>query len=183
MELDIFTLSEMFSTEDLVVKYFIEMKFIYEDVLCGECGYQMSIITEKTRRYFRCKRKSCRKKLSLFYGTILFNACIPLRKVMMIVYLWLNQVETMKIVQMTGFTHETVKRYVIMCQSIIASSIEEEDQVIGGEFIEVQLDEAKFGKRKYNRGHRVDGVWVFGGVEVTNKRKLFLKIIPDLSKH
>ena len=29
----------------------------------------------------------------------------------------------------------------------------------------MQIDESKFGKRKYHRGHRVDGVWVFGGYE------------------
>jgi hypothetical protein len=31
----------------------------------------------------------------------------------------------------------------------------------------VEVDESKFGKRKYHRGHRVEGVWVIGGVERT----------------
>jgi transposase-like protein len=30
---------------------------------------------------------------------------------------------------------------------------------------QVEIDESKFGKRKYHRGHRVDGVWVFGIIE------------------
>ena len=29
------------------------------------------------------------------------------------------------------------------------------------------------GKRKYNRGHRVEGVWVVGGVERISNRKIF----------
>jgi hypothetical protein len=29
----------------------------------------------------------------------------------------------------------------------------------------VEIDESKFGKRRYNRGHRVEGNWVFGGTE------------------
>ena len=37
--------------------------------------------------------------------------------------------------------------------------------VIGGPGKEVEIDESKFGKRKYNRGRAVDGHWVFGGME------------------
>ena len=35
---------------------------------------------------------------------------------------------------------------------------------IGGIVIVVEIDESKFGKRKYHRGHKVDGVWVVGMV-------------------
>ena len=29
----------------------------------------------------------------------------------------------------------------------------------------MEIDESKFGKRKYHRGRSVDGHWVFGGIE------------------
>jgi hypothetical protein len=35
----------------------------------------------------------------------------------------------------------------------------------GGVGKTVEIDENKFGKRKYKRGHHVKGQWVFGGVE------------------
>jgi len=38
-------------------------------------------------------------------------------------------------------------------------------QKIGGEGKIVHIDESKFGKRKYHRGHHVKGQWVFGGIE------------------
>ena len=38
-------------------------------------------------------------------------------------------------------------------------------QPIGGPGSIVEIDESKFGKRKYHRGHRVEGQWVFGGYE------------------
>ena len=44
---------------------------------------------------------------------------------------------------------------------------------IGGEGIIVEIDESKFGKRKYNRGHRVEGVWVVGGVEIIVRTDLW----------
>lgn len=51
------------------------------------------------------------------------------------------------------------------------TSIEEK---IGGPGVIVEIDESKFGKRKYNRGHLVEGQWVLGGVERTEERRLFL---------
>ncbi len=36
---------------------------------------------------------------------------------------------------------------------------------IGGVGKVVEIDESKFGRRKYNRGRYRDGHWVFGGVE------------------
>ena len=40
-----------------------------------------------------------------------------------------------------------------------------ENKQIGGYGKRVQIDESKIGKRKYYRGHRVEGQWVFGGIE------------------
>ena len=36
---------------------------------------------------------------------------------------------------------------------------------IGGPGLEVEIDESKFGRRKYHRGRIVEGHWVFGGTE------------------
>lgn len=60
-------------------------------------------------------------------------------------------------------------------RQLVADSLDEEDCLIGGEGIRVELDESKFGKRKHNRGHHVEGVWIFGGVEITEARKVFLE--------
>ena len=38
-------------------------------------------------------------------------------------------------------------------------------QQFGGEGKIVEIDESKFGKRKYNRGKRAKGHWAFGGIE------------------
>ena len=40
--------------------------------------------------------------------------------------------------------------------------------------IVVEIDESKFGRRKFHRGHRVDGVWIFDRVERNFEQKLFL---------
>jgi len=40
--------------------------------------------------------------------------------------------------------------------------------------IVVEIDESKLSKRKNHRGHHDEGVWVVGGVELTEERRLFL---------
>uniref|UniRef100_A0A915JNK7 ISXO2-like transposase domain-containing protein n=1 Tax=Romanomermis culicivorax TaxID=13658 RepID=A0A915JNK7_ROMCU len=44
----------------------------------------------------------------------------------------------------------------------------------------VEIDESKFGKRKYHRGHHVDGVWVFGRYERGTGR-VFMVPVEDRS--
>ena len=53
-------------------------------------------------------------------------------------------------------------------------------QKIGGPNKTVEIDESKFGRRKYNRGHAVKGQWVFGGIE-RESGNLFLVPVPDRS--
>ena len=48
-----------------------------------------------------------------------------------------------------------------------------DNEQIGGPGIVVEVDESKFGKRKYNRGRKVDGCWVFGGIERVGKKVFF----------
>jgi len=66
-----------------------------------------------------------------------------------------------------------------MFRDLVAASMDVEDGHIGGEGIIVEIDETKMGKRKYNRGHRVDGVWVVGGVERTPERRVFLVAVEN----
>ena len=51
-------------------------------------------------------------------------------------------------------------------------------QKIGGPGKIIEIDESKFGKRKFHKGRRVDGVWVFGGIERETKN-CFFQCVPD----
>jgi hypothetical protein len=71
----------------------------------------------------------------------------------------------------TGLSSRTVSEWLKYCRQLVAEVVlvNEQDVAVGGEGITVQIDESKFGKRKKTkngRGHRVEGAWVFGGVEV-----------------
>jgi hypothetical protein len=61
---------------------------------------------------------------------------------------------------------------------MVSACVDLEENIIGGNGIVVEMDESKFGKRKHNRGHPVEGVWV-GGVERTPERKVFITAVKD----
>ena len=58
-----------------------------------------------------------------------------------------------------------------------------EDAKIGGPGKTVEIDESKFGKRKYHKGRRKDGVWVFGGIERDTKYCFWLVLRIEARTH
>ena len=68
-----------------------------------------------------------------------------------------------------GSEHTTVDWY-NFAREVCVEILEKHSTKIGGPGKTVEIDESKFGKRKYHRGRRVDGVWVFGGIERESKR-------------
>lgn len=56
------------------------------------------------------------------------------------------------------------------CREICIEACLNYKDLIGGEGKTVEIDESKFGTRKHYRGRRVDGQWVFGGVERDSKK-------------
>ena len=78
-----------------------------------------------------------------------------------------------------GWSKDKLQRWEKAVRDLVATVVCHDHVMIGGEGIVVEIDESKFGKRKYNRGHRVDGSWVFGGVELTPERNFFAVIVPD----
>lgn len=73
-----------------------------------------------------------------------------------------------------GVNEKTVWRVVKKVVKNIITNYYSSLQLLGGEGVIVEIDESKFGKRKYNKGHRVEGVWVFGMVERTPQRRIVL---------
>lgn len=61
--------------------------------------------------------------------------------------------------------HQSCVDWASFCREVCLVAFMDNPQMLGGEGRTVEIDESKFGRRKFWRGHRVEGVWVFGGVE------------------
>jgi len=64
--------------------------------------------------------------------------------------------------QLVSFlSKEAARDNVVQKKQVCSVILEQHSQPIGGPGTVVEIDESKIGKRKYNHGKRVDGVWVF----------------------
>ena len=74
---------------------------------------------------------------------------------MNLAYFWLMEFSHTQIIQMTNHSATTLTSFFAFFRQLVAEDIDEHREVIGGENIVVEIDESKFAKRKYHRGHRV----------------------------
>ena len=71
-------------------------------------------------------------------------------------------------------SHQTIIEWTSFFREVCINDVLHCSEPIGGNGVEVEIDESKFGKRKYHKGCRVEGQWVFGGCEKYNKSKIFM---------
>ncbi|XP_066959376.1 uncharacterized protein [Macrobrachium rosenbergii] len=63
-----------------------------------------------------------------------------------------------------GLSDVAINDWSSYCREVIVNWCIRQKKQIGGPGTTVEIDEAKFGKRKYNVGRVIEGQWVFGGV-------------------
>lgn len=172
------TLGGILDNEQACFDYLVSKDILSLTKIC-ECGESLGY--KEARKGFRCSSRRCRKSYSVFAGTFFSMAKLPLHQIIELAYHWLSNASVSTTIAQTGRASDTVCAYFKYFRELVADSLEETDFCIGGPGIVVELDESKFGKRKYHRGHRVEGAWVLGGVERTPERRIFLVEVPDRS--
>jgi len=99
-----------------------------------------------------------------------------------VIYFWTHRYPQHIVVHKTGLTPKTLTDFYNFCREVCYTILQQHSEPIGGPGTVVETDESKFVKRKYNRGKRVDGVWVFGGIERdTTPPKCFFLTVEDRS--
>ena len=156
---------------------------------CGDCGGNINRDFDLPRKVgsFRCTRKGCRKRFSVWTGTFLDNSNLDLVQILHLAYLWLQGTGRDAICNILGLAPSTVTRWIgrfrfLACIDLHSCTEDYQFDKIGGvdenqNSIIVEVDESCFGKVKYHRGHPVEQSWVVGGVERTPQRRLFAAIV------
>lgn len=125
---------------------------------------------------WRCSNKSCNKKISIRTGSWFEKHKLTLEKVLLITYFWVYKASESFVRHELDIASQTVVDWYNYSREVCTCILEKSSEKIGGVGKIVEIDESKFGKRKFHKGRRVDGVWVFGGIERETKRCFFTTV-------
>ena len=101
-------------------------------------------------------------------------------KIVQLTYFWVRNYPNQLASIESGISEHSIVDWFQFCRNVCVDLLDSElglgrgSDIVGGPGVTVEIDESKFGKRKYNRGKHIDGVWVFGGIERDNKANCFL---------
>ena len=101
---------------------------------------------KQSRKLFRCKSSSCGKSISIFHDSFFANSRLKCSEVLLIGYLWLSNANSTTIATLTGHSSHTIADYIRHFQQLVTSNIDDDDTLIGGPNIIVEIDESKMGK-------------------------------------
>lgn len=113
-------------------------------------------VSALTSSIFRC---------SLRKGTFFGLSKLNLHQLVKFVILWLDYVELQVIEKYVRVAHQTAVDWANFCREVVHDAMYMKNEPIGGidengQRRVVEIDESKFGKRKFNKGHHVEGQWV-----------------------
>lgn len=202
--MNIYTLTKyIFTSEQRIIEFCKEYKLFPEEVKCKHCKKELSLCkwapTISVSFSWKCKNSRCPKYRNTVTGkrnTWFSYSKMSIEKVLLITYCFCARFpnhlalrETSILNKMTST--ETIVDWYTYSMELCCQIVAEKSQSIGGPGYTVEIDEAKFGKRKYNKGRLVDGVWVFGGIcretkecfLVPVKKRDSQTLIPLIQKH
>jgi len=146
---------------------------------CGElCRKDLSRFTFRCDRCHvsrdrRRRRQAwrCRYYRSMFTGTWFARSHLSVSQVCQFTCLWLNlpYPRQFMISREIAVSAHTVVDWSSFCREVCIFWLQKHCTVLGGPGVVVEIDEAKFGKRKYNRGRWLDGNGFLAVLSVVQK--------------
>lgn len=144
---------------------------------CPTCHEQVDLNINSFR--FTCDRRyrthkntrKCRFRRSGKNGTWFASSKLQFEDIMYLTVLWLKLPHPRQafITKELSCTNETVVNWSSFCREVCIEWSLNTSVKLGGIGTVVEIDEAKFGRRKYNRGRIIEGKWIFGGFQRNNK--------------
>ena len=141
-----------------------------------ECDDRSDGFVWECRKQIGLKRHRC--QTSIREGSWFENANLTIEEVLKFTCWWCQDLSQWQIKQQLGLGSHTAVDWDMFCRELCEVALFKTREMIGGPGKVVQIGESKIGKRKYHRGHVVEGQWVFGGIE-EDSRKCFIATVEN----
>ena len=176
-------LYEIFYDETAALIFAYEADMLYDGGICEStygCRGNYSLSQDLTTRTgYRLRCPICGKTKSLFYNSVFTRSNIKVNTVLHLIYCWAQELSCKYTAYECNVSRNTVTNYFQAFRQACNFYFERKHQCqIGGEGLNVEIDETVIAKRKYNVGRIPSEVWVFGGIcRETGERFAFQ--VPD----
>lgn len=167
-------------TEEAAIRFLQAWGVLRQAWVCSnECGTDFVKLRNANGRYwFECTK--CHRNKALKAGSVLEYKNIGYTQFIDFAYFWCVDSKLGVLRRESGISScEASVAWAETCRVVCEDHmLGLGDGMIGGQGIEVEIDESKFAKRKNNVGRLLREGWVFGGVERVSKRCFFV-FVPD----
>ena len=142
---------------------------------CGADLYDGSYANSQNGYKWKCR--VCKTSCSIRLGSFFHPSKLMLTSLLKFVYLWCEDIQSHAIMEkQLKWAPATVVDWKNLMRDICVEKIIDDPEPLGGPGVIVEIDESKFGRRKYNRGRLVVGTWVFGILERDTGRMVMLSV-------
>ncbi|XP_071051570.1 uncharacterized protein [Onthophagus taurus] len=111
------------------------------------------------------KKQKCDKTVSFRTGTFFANSKLAIPQILGFIDLWVEKAHLALISKLAKMSLQSAVYWASFCREVLLDKYLMHPEMLGGPDSVVEIDESQFGRRKYHRGHRVEGQRVFGGYE------------------
>ena len=156
---------EVVNDEDTTMYWLQRRNLLASTVDCSKCNTTCRLVPRKDSHAWRCPRKGCQAVVSIGDDSFFSGSHLKLNEILSITYWWSRKTTVNTVIHETGHSSKSIVDWYNFHRDVCAQYFIDHPVQIGGPGKVVEIDESKFGRRKYHRGRYQDGHWIFGGVE------------------
>ncbi|KAJ8049109.1 hypothetical protein HOLleu_01702 [Holothuria leucospilota] len=177
---------EILNDKLTTIKWLQQQKIIHESPTCSKCGQTMKFeAITGTKAPSDGYRWRCRNRgpnphqstQSIRKHSWFEKSNLSLGQLLQFTYWWSRNVSQDLMEHELGISSATCVDWCNFAREVCEEYLLRHSTPIGGPDVIVEIDEAKFGKRKYHRGRMQEGQWVFGGRERNQRDKIFMEAV------
>ncbi|KAK9753318.1 ISXO2-like transposase domain [Popillia japonica] len=110
-------------------------------------------------------RRVCGTRVAFRTGTVFARSKLSLLQILGFINLWVRCLPQTFVCEELKLSQKTAIEWASFCRKVCLEYFMCRPTKLGGPGTVVEIDESKFGRRKYHKGHRIEGQCVFGGFE------------------